>query len=399
MSTRIKLSHIDDEVKLKRNLTINLEKSRVCFAIPDPEFPYFKVPFSYCISKKQFKHEENFPKFAGQLRPEQLNIYENSLLYLLNNNVVMISCYTGFGKTITTLALACHLRLKTIIVVHRLCLIDQWTNSIKQFCLNSKTVLLPSSDENFNFGIVNIANLNKISKDVIDSIQLLITDETHLLLSEKRSINLLRLSPKILIGLTATPYRPDELDKAFKLFFGERFILKKLQKEHYIFVIRTNIKIIENKIYGKLDWNDVLKQQSENLYRNNLIIENIKKFQNRTWLVLVKRKIQAKLLFDLLKNDYKVSVLTGNCQTFDKDCNILIGTVGKIGTGFDHPKLDSLVIAADMVEYYIQFLGRIMRTDKIPIVLDLIDNHPILDKHFLIRKKVYLDHGGIIKTI
>jgi superfamily II DNA or RNA helicase len=398
MSVLIKVASCDDENRLlKRTCIILSSGERVQFAIPIAPLTY-KVPFYISGAKKLNENPIfNFPLFSGTLKSEQLNIFEEAKLNLSTNGVIMISCYTGFGKTVTTLAIACHLKLKTLVVVHRLCLLDQWTESIKQFCSGAKCIDATLYSD-APFAIVNIASISKIVN--VASYELLITDETHLLLSEKRSLNLLNITPKKMIGLTATPYRPDELNIAFKLFFGSNYILRKLHKLHYIYEVKTNIKIDDKRMYnGMLDWNYVLKQQSENEKRNKLIVNIINSFtKDRTWLVLVKRKIQAEILYNMLKLHNNVTTLIGTEREYNKNSQILIGTVGKIGTGFDHPKLDSLLLAADMVEFYIQFLGRVMRTKKDPIIIDLVDDHPILQTHYYKRKKVYLEHGGVIKT-
>lgn len=66
--------------------------------------------------------------------------------------------------------------------------------------------------------------------------------------------------------------------------------------------------------------------------------------------------------------------------------------------GFDHPKLDALIIAADLQEYFIQYLGRVFRTETVcPMILDLVDDFGVLRKHYYTRRRVYLDHGGAIK--
>jgi hypothetical protein len=75
-----------------------------------------------------------------------------------------------------------------------------------------------------------------------------------------------------------------------------------------------------------------------------------------------------------------------------------VASLQKCGVGFSHDILDSLIIASDMEEYFIQYLARVMRTEEVePIVFDLVDNHPALKKHFGHRKKVYTKAGGVIK--
>ena len=114
---------------------------------------------------------------------------------------------------------------------------------------------------------------------------------------------------------------------------------------------------------------------------------------------MVKRVEHGQYIKDCLeKLGEKVTSLLGKQQEFDKEARILIGTNSKIGTGFDHPRLDTLLAAADMVSYYIQFIGRVMRRKDVePIIFDLVDNHPTLKKHFEKRSNVYSKHGGEIK--
>lgn len=398
MSNLIKLSQKELEVKLYNQLSITIEDERKVFCLSN--FPYYNVPFYFGMSQriqKPYTKMASFPKFLATLRPEQVQVFNDARKLLLQQSTCMISCYTGFGKTITTIALACSLQLKTVIVIHRVCLLEQWKSSIQTFASDCILKIFDSecsTDDEYHFAIVNICNIPKFN---FKSANLVILDETHLLLSEKRSINLLKLQPVKMIGLTATPYRPDELHMLFKLFFGENYIIKKLQKPHVVYVVNTGLEIKERRLFNsKLDWNFVLEQQSSSESRNKLVKLVIDKFKDRTWLILVKRIKHAELLKKILEKTYKVSVLVGTTQTFDHECDILIGTVSKIGTGFDYPKLNSLIVAADMVEYYIQYLGRIMRTKDNPIVVDFVDSHPILQYHFEKRKRVYLDHGGKI---
>lgn len=390
----------DEQILFQKTKIILENGDSVQFIKKLPTEGHYLVPF-YLSGAKNLPIQiiSDFPQFSGTLRENQVRIFERAKEKLLKEGVVMISCFTGFGKTITTLALACMLRLKTLVVTHRVCLVEQWKNSVLEFCSSSKMSELPL-EMSSHFNVVNIASISKIKN--IKEYELLITDETHLLLSEKRSLNLLRINPKKIIGLTATPYRPDELNTAFKLFFGANYIVEKLSKIHYVYHIQTKIKLENKYLWNKrLDWNFILKQQCENEERNSLIVNIILKFErNRKWLILVKRKMHATCLEFLFKKElFSVCTLIGNETTFDKDANIIIGTFSKIGTGFDHSKLDSLLLASDVVEYFIQFVGRVMRTVIDPIIIDLVDDHPVLVNHFTIRRKVYLDHGGKIKTI
>ena len=149
---------------------------------------------------------------------------------------------------------------------------------------------------------------------------------------------------------------------------------------------------------GKVNWGAVLKKQSENEERNELIIKIIQKFNERNILVLCKRVEQSTYIFKRLKElGESVTSLIGSQQEFDRDARVLVATNSKAGTGFDHPKLDALLLACDLDSYYIQALGRIFRTkDTVPVVFDLVDDNPILIKHYKNRREVYTECGGKI---
>ena len=91
--------------------------------------------------------------------------------------------------------------------------------------------------------------------------------------------------------------------------------------------------------------------------------------------------------------------MVGIKKTFNTESKVLIATVQKAGVGFDHPKLNALIIAADVLEYFIQYLGRVFRTEHSkPLIFDLVDNFSTFKKHFSSRATVYRKHCGKIKN-
>ena len=94
-----------------------------------------------------------------------------------------------------------------------------------------------------------------------------------------------------------------------------------------------------------------------------------------------------------------VTSFTGSKQKYNCDSRILIATISKAGVGFDHPKMDTLILASDVEEYFIQYLGRVFRREDVhPIIFDLVDNFNSLKRHYYTRKKVYESSGGEIKN-
>lgn len=414
MSLTINLTELsfENREKIRKELEIKLENK---YGIGQPRYIYpyiiqsddIKLPFAYAVSLQISRPKrELFPsinvKFAGELRPEQKIVRINSLKCLSNTGSVMISAYPGFGKTAGAINLATSIKFKTLIIVNKIVLIKQWKESILKFCPTAKvqTLTAQSKKQDVDFYIINAQNTEKMGKTFFADIGTCVVDEAHMIMAETLSKSLQYVYPRYLIGLTATPYRPDGLDVLLNFYFGNHKIIRKLHREHTAYKVSTGFKPpVEKTIQGRINWGSILDAQANNDERNDLIIRIIQHFSDRNFLVLVKRVEQGKYLVNSLKKyGESVTDLIGSNQDFDTEARILVGTCQKVGVGFDHSKLDTLLLATDLEEYFVQYLGRIFRTkDNTPIVFDLVDENSILNKHFNTRRKVYQEHGGIVK--
>ena len=417
MSFNMSLVNISDELndKLCEDLELSIENKfnmgpkKIVYAYNINDNDEITIPFSYAIQYLKIKRpkRQSFPssnyKFILKPREEQTEVLGEAIQYLNKNGSIIISCYTGFGKTACSISLAATIKLKTLIIVNKIVLIKQWEESINKFCpeaIVQKLTVKSKRNDEANFYIMNAQNIEKMGVEYFSQIGCVIVDECHLIMAESLSKSLQYLYPRYLIGLSATPYRPDGLNSLLDLYFGEHKIIRKLHREHIAYKVETNIiPNIEYSITGKINWGAILDSQANNDDRNNIIANIIRDHADRNFLVITKRISQGEYLYNLLSQmGENVTSLLGTNQEFDKDARILIGTSSKVGVGFDHQKLDALLLACDIEEYFIQYLGRVFRTkDTIPIIFDLVDKYSVLEKHWKTRNKIYKEHGGIVK--
>jgi superfamily II DNA or RNA helicase len=246
---------------------------------------------------------------------------------------------------------------------------------------------------------MNVANVTKRDINEFSHIGLLIIDEAHTICTENLSQSLFWFTPKYTIALSATPERTDGKGKILELYFGPERIERKLWRPFNCYVIRTTFKPpSKQNRQGRLDWSGVLESQALNEDRNNMLVDLIRYFQTRNFLVLCKRVDQGTILYNKLKS-YKqdVEIFTGTSKRFNRESRILISTYSKTGVGFDHPKLDALIVASDVEEGIEQYVGRVFRReDVVPIVFDVVDKMHTLYKHFCTRKKLYESIGAQI---
>ena len=373
-----------------------LVESRIC------------LPFAYAtrVLKIPRPLRKSFPatrvKFSASLRPEQKIARKEGVQHLNKRGSVIISCHVGWGKTVTAIHIAASIRLRTLIIVNKIVLMKQWEESISRFCPKAivHRITAKSPKKEGDFYIMNAQNVEKKGRKFFSDVGLVIVDEAHMIMAETLSRSLQYVYPRYLVGLTATPYRPDGLDILLQLYFGRHKVIRKLHRKHLVYKIETKLTPkVERTIQGRVNWGSILDQQANNVYRNQIILRIVQSFPERNFLILVKRISQGEYLIKHLQ-ELRVSVtnLIGSKQEFETTARVLVGTCQKVGTGFDHPKLDTLILAADVQEYFIQYLGRIFRTkDSEPLIFDLVDNNGILRKHYSTREKVYREHGGIIR--
>jgi hypothetical protein len=94
-----------------------------------------------------------------------------------------------------------------------------------------------------------------------------------------------------------------------------------------------------------------------------------------------------------------VDIFTGDSKECNYTCRILIATYSIAGCGFDHVKLDLMIGAADVLENFTQYIGRIFRRDDVSaIYIDLIDEMSTIKKHSMERLKICKELGGEIKV-
>ena len=423
MSIKIKLSNLTDEEKDLIVSELQFTKKTTeynKFEDSTPVRPYkitgennesvIYLPFYWALKniKKvkappKDKYPDSIARFNGKLRPLQKEVQKEAIKHLNKSGACILSLYTGAGKTITSINLACKIKLKTLIIVHRLVLINQWKESIEKVCTDAKIQVLSTKskfDDECNFFIMNAINVTKKEHGFFNNIGTLIVDEVHVMATDKLAQSFYYIEPKYCIGLSATPYRPDGMDELLNVYFSENRIVRKLFRNHYVFRVESNfVPDAKMGANGKLDWNSVLESQTGSIERNQIIIDIVKFFKDRNFLILSKRISQVNYLVKKLSElGEDVTPLVGIKKHFDFNSRILVATVQKAGVGFDHPKLDSLIIASDVEEYFIQYLGRVFRTEEgIPFIFDILDDFPTLKRHYYTRRQVYLEHGGIIK--
>lgn len=406
-----------DKASIRADLTVATEDGDI-FSVYTQDRGNMYVPLGYAHARaRQHGHKVAAPVkdtshsvsvFAGHLRPEQERVATALVSSLEEHRVGLVSAHCGFGKTITSLAAACRMGVRRVLIaVNSLILTRQWEEAVQEFVPSAKFQSLKPTDRRVDsdatFLIVNVTNLNKMGRNMFrGKVDMLVVDELHQMVSPQRFLGLMMIEPRYVVGLSATPHRYDCFHALIEWFFGSVRIEVHRHTPFHVYTIDTHFCPLVQLMYnGRINWNTVLQSQAVSEPRNRLIVDTVCRFPERIWLIFVKRVQHIDLLVRMFdERGVRVETLAGTKSDFDRSARVIIGTIQKIGVGFDHQPVDALLFAADVQNYVRQYIGRCLRVpDVTPMVVDLVDNFGVLRMHHAKRCVVYRDMGAVVKPM
>lgn len=331
-------------------------------------------------------------------RPEQVSILTQVADHLDQQGTANLNVYTGCGKTMMAIFLACQYRMLTCIVCTSKPLITQWSNVIKNFTNASPWIIGQKPPSEVNIVLTMVSGLEKIDQEFRKQLGMLIIDEAHTFCTQQRSLNLLLVQPAYVLSLTATPERPDKMNAINLALTGAQAVIRKMPKPYIIYEVQTGIlppkKMNRN---GTTNWDAITKELFKNPLRNQLILQVVKTYPTDKILILTTRVEHANFLAKQLKEQQiPVSSYLGSDQTYEEK-HVLIGTISKIGTGFDESNIcqnysgkpiNIIILCLTMRSpiQTVQALGRATRADA-PRAFILVDEESIVQSQFKTMKR------------
>lgn len=337
--------------------------------------------------------------FNSELRSNQKHIVEcytkNIDSKIGGGGVICAGC--GVGKTVISLFIASHLKVKTLVIVHKEFLMNQWIDRINQFLPGAKVGTIQGTktdviDKDIVIGMLQSVSMHKYENNIFDDFGLAIYDECHHLGARVFSKALRKTNFKYTLGLSATPTRKDGLTKVFLSYLGN-IVYKQAKTEdsdidvliyHYNNSDYNYCKEelnFKKQIMNPKIINNIAKCKKRNDYIISLIPNLIS--QNRTILILTERIAQVDYIYDKVKELEMTTIgkyigkLRQDVLDESLKCRIIIGTYNMIEEGFDCKTLDTLIMATPKVTIE-QSVGRILRKQKEertikPLVIDIYD--------------------------
>ena len=367
-------------------------------------------------------------EFNGKLREVQEIAKKHYMEYIYDDyggGIICLPC--GYGKSILALNILNQIKQKTLIIVHKEFLANQWVDRINSHLPGAKIgkiqgKVLDINNKDICIAMLQTLTLKEFPKDTFSSFGLVILDEVHHLSSEVFSRALLKVNVKYTLGLTATPERADGLTHVFLKFLGPIVYQHKRDKSNSFNLIVKHIKYEsgnenENNKYNTVELTNMGKVCSSRMInnvtqyskRNELLINTLHYLgsnKERNIILLSDRREHLNYLYtNLDKERYDIGYYVGGMkqQLLDKtasECQIILSTYSMAAEALDIPKLNCLILASPKVSVE-QSVGRILRKQHniAPLVIDIEDHFSIFKNQYKKRTKFYKTNNYLIDTI
>jgi len=397
--------------------------------IQTPAYPVFRendqkffLPRYYGLKNYGAPEENRLPPgtnihvpFVGDLRDYQLHIVDvyKKAAADVGGGLLEIPC--GRGKTVIALKIISEMKKKTLVIVHKGFLLNQWIERITQFLPTARIgriqgQVMDIEEKDIVIGMLQSLSMKEYPATLFHSFGLTIVDECHHISSEVFCRSLQKIITAYTLGLSATMNRKDGLTKVFKMFLGE--IVYSEERENTDQVL---VKAIQYEV-DNADFNEMCYD-----YRGNpaysTMISKLCAFSPRSEFllqVLTKELAAAKeiglamqvmilahnknlltYLHDAIQHrgmatvGYYVGGMKEAALKASETCQVIIATYAMAAEALDIKTLTTLILATPKTDI-VQAVGRILRIKhERPMVIDLIDSHEVFLSQWQKRRKYY----------
>jgi superfamily II DNA or RNA helicase len=404
---------MDDVIYLARSLGFaSYKKNGSAFKISIngkgiEEIP-LKIPRKKANLQRQIKDVLSY-----RIKLEPLNVDEYYGFEIDGNRRFVLGDFSVTHNTVMGINIISQLKKKTLVIVHKEFLMNQWIERINQFLPNAKIgkiqgQVIDIEDKDIVIGMLQSLSMKEYPSSMFESFGFTIVDEVHHISSEVFSCALFKIVTKYMLGLSATMERKDGTTKIFKMFLGDIVYKGKREKEHDVVVRGISYKVNDDEFNEvKLDYrgnpqfSTMITKLCNYNHRSEFILTILKDLlienSNQQVMILAHNKCLLKYFYDAISNRYtdygSVGYYVGGMKESalkeSETKKIIIATYSMASEALDIKTLTTLIMATPKTDIQ-QSIGRILREKHSnPIVVDIIDDHDLFQKQWIKRKSFY----------
>ncbi len=357
-------------------------------------------------------------EFVGSLRTDQ----EAAVSAMMHHDTGVLCAPTAFGKTVSAAAMIARRGVNTLVLVHRTELLKQWQARLQAFLAVDRAVVgVIGGGKARPTGKIDIAVMQSLSRQgevnpLVENYGQVIVDECHHVGAVSFDAILRRTKARYVLGLTATPIRRDGQQPIIFMQCGPiRYTAARPASAPRDLQVVPRSCIARINLSPEAGIQDVFRHLASDQERTDAIAAEVSGAfgEGRKVLVLSERtehldaikasldsKVPAPLvLHGRMSKRQRVAILAELEALPAGAPRVLLATGKLVGEGFDHPPLDTLVLAMPVSwkGTLQQYAGRLHREQagKADVrIIDFVDTgHPALLRMWVKRQRGYRAMG------
>lgn len=327
------------------------------------------------------------------------------------NRRFVLGDFTVTHNTVIALNLISKIQKKTLILVHKEFLMNQWIERIEEFLPGARIGKIQAQicdidDKDIIIGMIQTMYNKTFPQEVYSQFGMTIIDEVHRIGSEEFSKTLLKTITPYMLGISATVERKDKLTNLLYMFIGPRIYSEQRANEDLVCVRGIqyvtqdeDFNTVEYDYRGNTKFSSMIVKLCDYGPRSDFIVHVVKDLLEENpdgqIMILAHNKSLLKYLHDSInvKSIATAGYYIGGMKQKDLQITetkqIVIATYAMAAEALDIKTLSTLIMATPKTDIT-QSVGRILRMKHDnPIVVDIVDGHECFQKQWLQRKRYY----------
>jgi len=355
-----------------------------------------------------------YPKYHKyEFTVEKLNIQEYYGFEIDDNRRFVLGDYTVTHNTVMALKIISIVERKTLILVHKEFLMNQWIERITEFMPSARVGKIQGSkfdieEKDIVIGMIQSMYDRPFPSNAFSSFGLTIIDEVHRIASEEFSKTLFKTITNCMLGISATVDRKDGLTNILHMFIGPKIYSEDRKDEDVVEVraieYRNNDPEYNDVVYdymGNVAHTTMISKISNFPPRCDFVVRILRDLikENPENQIMVLSQIRGLLtdIHEKIGGDLEVGFYVGGMKQKDlqetEEKQIVLATYAMAAEALDIKTLNTLVMVSPKTDI-IQSVGRILRTRGLgKLIVDIIDTHDVFQNQWKKRRVYYKKCG------
>jgi superfamily II DNA or RNA helicase len=370
-----------------------------------------EIPTRICKLEQFYPSALDEGELTYKIKPRVLGEDDYYGFEIDGNHRFVLGDFTVTHNTVMALKIISLLKKKTLIIVHKEFLMNQWIERAAEFIPSARIGKIQGSvvdihNKDIVIGMVQSLYDKDYPASIFEEFGLTIVDEVHRICSEQFSRTLFKTITPCMLGISATVDRKDKLTRVLHMFIGDKIYSEQRENDDVVCVRAIEYKStdpefneVELDFRGSPKYSTMISKLCEYGPRSDFIVRILRDLleespenqimvlcHNRSLLAYLYQSIQHKSLTSV---GYYVGGMKQTSLQETEKKQIVLATYAMAAEALDIKTLSTLVMVTPKTDIT-QSVGRILRMKhENPIIVDIVDTHELFQNQWIQRRRFY----------